>query len=110
MNHNHRFLTVSDIPEKEIVKGFFGRMIHAESVTVAHFFIEKGSVLPEHQHVHEQVTNVLEGELELTVGGETHVCRAGEVAVIPSHVPHSGRALTDCRVLDVFQPVREDYR
>ena len=35
---------------------------------------------------------------------------AGQVFVIPPDVPHSGRALTRCRVLDVFAPVREDYR
>ena len=34
----------------------------------------------------------------------------GEVAVIPSGAVHSGRALTQCRFLDVFHPVREDYK
>lgn len=104
------FLHISDINAKEIVKGFHGRMIHTDQMTVAHFRIEAGSVLPEHHHVHQQVTNVISGELELTVGGLTRVCKAGDVAVIPSHVPHSGKALTDCFVLDVFQPTREDYK
>ena len=34
----------------------------------------------------------------------------GEVAMIPPDAPRGGRALTDCRLLDVFSPVREDYR
>ncbi len=104
------FIQVSDIPEKEIVPGFFGRMIHTDSMTVAHFRIKAGSVLPEHFHVHEQVTNVIQGELEMTIGGQTMVCKAGMSAVMPSNVPHSGRALTDCLVIDVFQPARDDYR
>ena len=104
------FIRLEEVEEREIVKGFFGKMIHTDNLTVAHFRIKAGSVLPQHQHVHEQVTNVLSGELEMTVGEETRICKAGESVVIPSNVPHSGRAVTDCRVIDVFQPAREDYR
>jgi len=53
---------------------------------------------------------VLEGTLELVVGGQTHRLDPGQTYVIPPDVPHSGRALSRCRVLDVFAPVREDYR
>jgi quercetin dioxygenase-like cupin family protein len=35
---------------------------------------------------------------------------AGDVVVIPGGVTHSARSLTPCRILDVFSPVREDYR
>jgi len=104
------FVPLSGVEEKEIIKGFFGKMIHTDNMTVAHFRVLAGSELPEHHHVHEQVTNILSGELEMTVGGKTHVCKAGEVIVIPSNVPHSARALTDCHLVDVFQPAREDYR
>ena len=104
------FVPLSGVEEKEIIKGFFGKMIHTDNMTVAHFRVLAGSELPEHHHVHEQVTNVLSGELEMTVNGKTHVCKAGEVIVIPSNVPHSARALTDCRLVDVFQPAREDYK
>ena len=57
-----------------------------------------------------EVVNVLEGVLELTVNGEVSRLEPGDVFVIPPDAPHSGRALTACRVLDVFAPVREDYR
>lgn len=79
-------------------------------MTFAFWVIKKGSSLPEHSHVHEQVANMLEGEFELTIDGVTQVLRPGSVASIPSHVRHAGRAITDCRILDVFSPVREDYR
>ncbi len=106
----HPFRSLSALEEKELIPGFFGKMVHTDRMTVAHFRIEKGSSLPEHHHVHEQVTNVVSGELEMTVGRETKVCKAGDVVVIPSGVPHSARALTDCHVIDVFQPARDDYR
>lgn len=105
----HRFLDFDHIPEVEIMPGFHARMIHGDAVSVIRFRIEAGSVLKEHFHVHEQVTNVLAGQLELKVSGETRILGPGQSVVIPSNVPHSGKALTDCLVLDVFQPVRADY-
>jgi quercetin dioxygenase-like cupin family protein len=79
-------------------------------MSVAHVRIEEGAILPEHFHVHEQVTNMIEGQLEMTVNGDTKVCSGGDMVVIPSNVPHSARAITACKLIDVFQPVREDYK
>jgi quercetin dioxygenase-like cupin family protein len=56
------------------------------------------------------VVNVLAGTLDLVVDGQTTRLTPGMAFVIPPNVPHSGRAITACRVLDVFSPVREDYR
>ena len=97
------------IEEKEIVTGFRARFVHSDNMTQAFWRVEAGSVLPEHSHIHEQISSVLEGEFELTVEGETHQLVPGMVVVIPSNQPHSGRAITDCRLLDIFHPVREDY-
>ena len=57
-----------------------------------------------------QYMMVLEGEFELTVAGKSMLVRPGVVAVIPADAKHSGRAVTDCIAIDVFYPVREDYR
>ncbi|MBK9014283.1 MAG: cupin domain-containing protein [Saprospiraceae bacterium] len=103
-------LTLTDIESFEISKGFTARLIHTETMTLAYVDIEAGADLPEHAHFHEQVANVLEGEFEFVLGGKMMVLRQGDVLVIPSNVPHSGRALTRCRILDVFHPVREDFR
>jgi quercetin dioxygenase-like cupin family protein len=101
---------IADLIERQPIPGFHGRFVHTDTMTFAYWDIEQGSAIPEHSHPHEQVVNPLEGDLELVVAGERHVLRPGSVYVIPGGVPHSARALTSCRVLDVFQPVREDYR
>jgi quercetin dioxygenase-like cupin family protein len=90
--------------------GFHGQFIHSDTMTFAYWRIVASSILPEHSHPHEQVVNMLEGELDLVVDGVTHTLRTGDVFAIPGNATHSGRALTDCRVLDVFCPVREDYK
>ncbi len=104
------YLTVEDLEEKELVPGIFARFVHMKQMTIGHVRILQGSILPEHHHPHEQVTNVISGELEMTIGGQTHLCQAGQAIVIPGDVPHSARAMTDCYVIDAFSPVREDYR
>jgi quercetin dioxygenase-like cupin family protein len=102
--------TLDALPVREVFSGFHGRFVHSGAMTFAWWTIDEGAAVPEHSHPHEQVVNMLEGELALTVDGTEHVLHAGDVAVIPGGVRHAARALAASRVLDVFAPVREDYR
>ena len=99
-----------DIPLQEVFPGIKGYLVHTEHCTIADFRLREGTELPLHQHPHEQTSTVLEGRFLFEVDGEERECTAGHVAVIPGNVPHRGKALTDCRIIDVFSPVREDYR
>ena len=92
-----------------VIPGFHGRFAHSGTMTFVLWDIDAGAILPEHAHVHEQVAHVYEGALEVTVDGVTKVLRAGSVGVIPPNALHSAKALTDCRVMDAFYPLREDY-
>jgi len=103
-------ISLNEIESKELVPGFHARMVHSENMTLAYWDIEEGSLLPDHSHPHEQVANVMEGKLQLIVDGEENILTPGQVFVIPSNAPHSGKALTACKVIDVFYPAREDYK
>lgn len=98
------------LPVREIFPGLRARLIHSDHVSHSWVSVDEGASFPEHQHPHEQIVSVIEGELELVVEGTTHRLTPGQVFVIPPHTPHSGRGLTACRVLDAFAPVREDYK
>jgi quercetin dioxygenase-like cupin family protein len=99
------------MPEREVFPGFHGRFVHSEGMTFAYWTVDAGAEVPEHEHPHEQVVNMLEGELALTVDGEDMHLRPGDVVTIPGGVRHAARGLAGgCRVLDVFSPVREAYR
>ncbi|MBN2503104.1 MAG: cupin domain-containing protein [Anaerolineales bacterium] len=104
------FIKLTDLTSKEIVPGYHGRFLHTEHNTISHWKVEAGATLPEHAHEHEQTSIVLEGKFELTVDGEARLLEPGEWALIPSNVPHSGKAHTACTIMDIFYPVREDYR
>lgn len=103
-------LTLESLPVKEIFPGLRARLVHTNRVTHSWVEVDEGASFPEHHHPHEQIVNVLEGTLELTVDGTRHELTRGMVFIIPPHAPHSGRALTRCLVLDTFAPARDDYR
>lgn len=104
------FVQLERLAEKEAFPGYHGRFVHTEYTTVAFWNIDPGAPLPEHSHPHEQVTAVMEGEFEMAVEGVPRTLGPGGVAVIAPGMRHSARALTRCRVVDVFYPVREDFR
>ncbi|MFX1512108.1 MAG: cupin domain-containing protein [Promethearchaeota archaeon] len=104
------FINLEDIEEKELVPGAKGKFIHTENMTFAYWSIQAGSVFPEHAHSHEQTVSIFSGTFELQIGEQTKAIVPGEVGMIPSNVKHGGTAITDCQILDVFYPVREDYK
>ena len=99
-----------NIPEKEIIPGYFGKFVHTANNTFALWRIEKGAEMPLHQHPHEQSGMVLEGDFEMTIDGKTVQLAPGKMITIPGDLPHSGLAITACRIIDIFHPVREEYR
>ena len=104
------FKIIKNLPEKNPLPGCHLRVIHTENMTSAYWEIDAGSNIPDHNHPNEQIMNMIEGEFELTIAGESKHMVPGMVAIIPSSVSHSGKAVTDCRVIDVFYPVREDLK
>lgn len=103
-------LNLSSIPSKEIMPGYHGKMVHATQMSVAFWEVAAGAQVPEHAHKHEQMMHVVEGKFEFTLDGQTKIYNNGDIVIIPPHVPHSGKALTACKLIDVFSPVREEYR
>jgi quercetin dioxygenase-like cupin family protein len=101
---------LSHTPVQEMRPGFLGKMVHGDKSSLVFWEIRKDSITPMHDHVHEQITYIMEGQLEMVIGGEKYLLNAGDYHVIPSNVPHSAIAITDCKVIDTFAPARDDYR
>lgn len=103
------YVNLADLPELNIAEGITGRAVTADTVTVMHVVLKAGAIIPEHSHYHEQVVNVIEGEMEMTVEGQSHRLVPGKVLILPPSVVHSGRVISECKVVDVFHPVRKDF-
>jgi quercetin dioxygenase-like cupin family protein len=101
---------VQKIEPRELIPGFKGRFVHTESMTLVYWDVAAGANLPTHSHFHEQVVNLLHGEFELSINGQVHRLQTGDVITIPRNAEHFGKAITECRILDIFQPARDDYK
>ncbi len=102
--------SIKNILAKEVVPGITGYYAHGDNFTFGYVVIKAGATVPEHHHFHEQITYIIEGELDMKIGGQFCPLKAGMYHVIPSNTPHSATAKVDCIAIDVFSPVREDYR
>lgn len=84
-------------------------VLHSAMMTVSKLKLKAGAVVPEHHHINEQISLVMEGAIRFHIGGETQVISAGEAVVIPPNVPHSVEVLEDAIAIDLFTPIREDW-
>lgn len=84
-------------------------LAYSGDVMTTHWQVPGGSVIPAHEHPHEQFSIVISGSAEYTIGGETHVLKAGDSCVMPPNVPHNVTALEDLVAIDIFAPIRKDF-
>ena|SRR5438105_15685975 len=105
------FFDLSQQPTKTIFPGVTITTAWGEHLMLSFVTFEYGGAsVPTHTHPHEQMGLGLEGEFELTIDEETRVIRSGDSYAIPGNTPHSAVSLGPARALDVFHPIRDDYR
>ena len=101
-----------DLPKEQLKPDLHRRLISGERMMLAHVYLDKGAVVPTHEHENEQLTYIIEGVLRFWLGDdESQVVdvHAGEVLHIPSHLAHRAEALEDTLDVDVFSPPRADW-
>jgi unsaturated pyranuronate lyase len=103
------FVDTSSLPVTERLPGWHGRYFHSPSMTFAHYDFVSGSSIHEHFHPEEEVYEVIEGELQLTIDGVSQIVRPGIVGIVPSNVRHSVKALTNGRAIIIDHPVRRGF-
>jgi quercetin dioxygenase-like cupin family protein len=103
------FVDTSKLDVVERLPGWYGRYFHSPSMTFSHYDFVRGSSIHEHFHQQEEVYEVIEGELQMTIDGVTQIARAGVVAIVPGNVRHSVKALTDGRAIIVGYPLRPEF-
>lgn len=99
-----------DAPPHALVAGVTMRPLFGDGAMLNLLEFEPGARVPPHDHPHEQLGYVIEGRLVLEIDGVAHELGPGAAYAIPGGVEHAAWSEGPCLVLDVFQPVREDYR
>ena len=88
------------------------RIVTGERMTVARIYLKEGFLVPQHSHVHEQITQVISGRMRFWFGedrSEIAEYGPGDLVVIPSNLPHEALAICDVEEMDMWTPRRDDW-
>jgi unsaturated pyranuronate lyase len=106
-----QFVHFDDVRAFGFAPGTTGQPLFGEGAMLNLVRMEPGATVPAHSHPHEQLGLIVEGMLALVIDGVPHELGPMEAYVLPGGVEHSAYCGPEgALVLDVFQPVREDYR
>ena len=104
------FFRESDLKARRILEGVTLRAVHGDKTMITFFEFEPGAVIPSHKHPHEQITYIIEGEIEFALEGQSMVLKAGDGVVVKSNQEHSAKVLDrPAKAVDAWYPMREDY-
>ena len=105
------FKPLAEIPPQQIWNGVVARTVEGEQMSFAIVELAPNSTVNEHDHPNEQIGIVLRGVLDFTIGGQRQVLHTGDTYNIPGGVRHHALAGPEgAVVVDVFSPVRADWR
>jgi quercetin dioxygenase-like cupin family protein len=100
------FLNTMELEVREPLPGWKGRFFSSENMTFGYYDVGAGATIHEHSHDNEEVWHILDGELEVSIGGEKRIAGSGHVAMVPPGTLHSVTVLSSARVIVVDYPVR----
>ncbi len=103
------YYKIQDLEVKNPLEGVELRIVAGEKMTMAIFYLEPGTGVPEHSHPHEQMGIVLKGSLELKIVADKRIMKKGDVYHIPSNLVHSGKSVAGpAEIIEIFSPPRDD--
>ena len=104
------FLLGDEIEWEVVAEGVKRKIMgYDDTLMLVNVHFEKGGVGQMHNHYHAQVTYVVSGKFEMTIGKETKILKGGDCFYIPPHVMHGAICLESGVLIDTFSPIREDF-
>ena len=100
------------VPTEQVSPKMQRKLVYGKKVMIAKMKFKDGFVVPLHHHENEQITNVISGTIRFWFGANKEQMfdlNAGEVVVIPAHVPHEALMIGDVEEIDTWAPIREDW-
>jgi quercetin dioxygenase-like cupin family protein len=84
-------------------------MSYNEDLMLVKVAFEQGGIGAIHKHPHLQISYIANGIFEITIDGEKKTLKEGDVYFVPSGVLHGAICLESGILIDVFNPMREDF-
>ena len=84
-------------------------LAHTDDMMLVELSAKSGAVIKVHQHIHQQMTYVVEGVFEVNIDDEIKIVKKGDTLYIESNKVHGALCLEEGKLLDVFTPARKDF-
>lgn len=110
-NHKDQEFVLTDAVPAEELGGGVRRsvLVYSDDIMVCRLHFDKGAVGTVHSHPHTQITYILSGRFEFTVGGERRIVTSGDSILDLPDVEHGCVCIEEGELLDVFSPMRESF-
>ena len=100
------------VPSEQVNQGMSRKIVWGEKLMVSRIKFTDGFLVPQHSHVHEQITQVLSGTIRFWFGENREQVmdlHSGDVVVIPSGLPHEALMIGEVEEIDTWAPPRQDW-
>ncbi|EGQ8133987.1 cupin domain-containing protein [Vibrio parahaemolyticus] len=104
------FVFNQDIPMEDLGEGISRKVLaHSDNMMSVEVHFEEGAIGAMHSHPHEQLTYVLSGEFEFTIGDEKKIIKTGDTMYKEPNIEHGCVCLKAGVLIDTFTPMRKDF-
>jgi len=87
----------------------FKTLVYGEKTLLSEFRLQKGNILPMHDHPHEQTGYLVSGKLILIIENNRFEAETGDSWSVPGGTLHGAEVIEDSVAVEVFSPVRTEY-
>ena len=99
-----------ELEELEVADGLKRKVVaYHDNLMMVEIHFKKGTVAAMHSHPHEQITYIISGKFEFTVGGKKAILVAGDSTFKQPNIMHGAVCLEDGVLIDAFTPARKDF-
>ena len=107
---NDAFTFFDQIPFQDLGGGVRRKILaYCDEIMQAYLEFDTGAVGAMHSHPHIQLTHILEGEFEFTIGDEVKRVHAGDTLLKQPNVPHGCVCIQKGKLIDTFTPMRKYF-
>ena len=108
---SERTVNKNKIEPIKILEGVYRKTLaYNDSVMLCHFLLEKDAKIPLHNHKEHQIGYVINGKIKFLTENGDFIAITGDSYVFDSNEKHGAILLEKSEIIEVFHPLRNDYK